>query len=64
MEGGGFFQPVLHRVGYTAAHGAPGVNLVDARVIQLPQGCKQTGRQGGGIGFFAVGQGVTALVQG
>ena len=37
------FQPVLYRIGHTAAFGTTGIDLADHRVIQLPQGSKQTG---------------------
>ncbi len=63
MESGCLFQPVLNGIGNTAAHGAPGIHLVDGGVIQLPQGREQTCRQGVGIRLLAIGQGIAAFVQ-
>ena len=54
VEGSGLFQPVLHCVGNTTAHGAAGINLMNGGVVQFPQCRKQTGGQGVDIGFPSI----------
>ena len=64
MEGSCFFQPVLHGIGYTAAYGAAGIDLVDRGVIQNPQGGEEAGTEGVYVRFLAIGQGVQPPIQG
>ena len=64
MESGSFLQPVLHRIGYTAAHGAAGEDHTDMGIVQNAKGSKQTGGKGFYIGFFAVRKGITVFIQG
>ena len=46
MEGRGLLQSVLHSVGHASAHGAAGVDLVDRRIVQLPQCREEAGAEG------------------
>ena len=64
MERSRFFQTVLNRVGHAAAHRAPGIDLMDFRIVQLPQRSEQPGGEGIHIRLSAIGEGIAAIVQG